>query len=254
MIFAPSHAGARRRLALAGGALGLALARAASAASFEAPRGNGTAHRQTRAVDHFDALTLALPGTLELRLGDTESVSVETDDNLQGLIDIKVEDGTLKIGSAKRGLSFAPGALKFVVRAKSVERLSVDGSGAIDAPALRAPALRFNIGGSGSITVGKLASEAVSVAIGGSGSFKAGGATDRLDVSIGGSGQAQAGGLAAKRVNVSMGGSGQAVVWARQALNVSIAGSGDVGYYGDPQLSRGVAGSGRIKRLGAAPD
>lgn len=215
--------------------------------------GNGAVRTQTRSVAHFDALALSLPATVELRLGDSESVTIETDDNLLPLIETVVENGTLKIRPEKRRAALAPTVLKIVVQAQSVQRLSVGGSGSIRAAELQAPKLQFEVGGSGSIAIKQLRSETVAVSIGGSGDFTAAGSTNQLTLAIGGSGNVAAGKLNARAVQASIGGSGQAVVWARQLLDASIAGSGDIDYYGDPQVSRSVHGSGGVKRLGAAP-
>ena len=247
-----------RHLVLAAGALALiAPAAPALAGSFSwsgnTVKGSGTLQKQIRALAHFDTIELGMPGHVELRLGDSESVSVETDDNLLPLIETSVENGILKIHATRRNAALAPSALHFVVQAKNIERLKVGGSGSISAAGLRGDKLQFDVGGSGSIEVQRLQAKAVKVAIGGSGNFKGDGATEQLSVAIGGSGGVEAGKLAAGTVQASIGGSGTAVVWARQTLAASIGGSGDIEYYGDPQLSRSVHGSGSVHRIGAAP-
>ncbi|MFM9436326.1 hypothetical protein ACFDR9_003410 [Janthinobacterium sp. CG_23.3] len=250
--------GGARRLVLAAGAVALCAA-AAPAAAWDWParqlggKGNGSVHQQARSVGHFDGVALSVPADVELRLGASESVSVETDDNLQALVETTVENGTLKIRVARHGVNLAPSVLRIVVQAPQVERVSLAGSGTLYAAELRAPQLRFEVGGSGSIKVKQVRSEAVSVSIGGSGNFTAGGSTGQLTVAIGGSGSVQTGQLNARAVQASIGGSGKAVVWPRQSLAASIGGSGGIDYYGDPQVSRSVHGSGDVRRLGAAP-
>lgn len=215
--------------------------------------GSGKLQKQARELGHFDAVALGMAGNVELRLGDTESVTIETDDNILPEIETVVENGTLRIRPVKKDTRLAPTALRFVVQAKQVSRVTVGGSGSISAPELRAPKLQFEVGGSGSIEVAQLQSEVVAVSIGGSGGFKAGGSTDNLNVSLGGSGHVQAGQLAARQARVSIGGSGQAVIWAKQSLRAAVSGSGGIDYYGDPELSKSVSGSGKIRRLGAQP-
>lgn len=215
--------------------------------------GSGKLQKQSREPGHFDAIALGMGGSVELRLGNSESVSIETDDNILPEIETVVENGTLRIRPVKKDTRLAPTALHIVVQAKQIGRLTVGGSGSITAAELRGPRLQFEVGGSGSIEVAQLQSEVVAVSIGGSGGFKAGGSTDNLNVSLGGSGHVQTGQLAAKQARISIGGSGQAVVWARQSLRVAVSGSGDVDYYGDPELSKTVSGSGKVRRLGAQP-
>ena len=222
-------------------------------ANSQSVTGNGSVTQQTRTLAHFDGISLGMAGSVEVQIGATESVTVSTDDNLQALVDTYVEDGTLKI-RGKKGYRLNPTKLRFVVQARALGRLSVGGSGSINAAGLRSPALNAEVGGSGSINLPRLDSDAVRVQIGGSGNFSASGRAGQLRAAIGGSGNVDAGQLAADTVQVSIGGSGQAVVWAKRELGVSVGGSGDVEYYGDPQaFSKSIAGSGSVKRLGAAP-
>jgi hypothetical protein len=195
-----------------------------------------------------------LPGTVEVRMGDAESVTIESDDNILPLIETVVEDGTLKIRPARRNLQLDTRNLKVVVTAKKLERISVGGSGSVDAEGLRGGRLSFDVGGSGSMNLRDIEGESVTVSMGGSGNLKATGSADKLKVSIGGSGKVSTGQLATREAVVSIGGSGQAVVWAKQALSVSVAGSGDVSYYGEPQVTKSVMGSGSVKRLAGGPN
>lgn len=216
-------------------------------------QGSGKTSRQVREPGHFTALATSLGGSVEVRLGNTESISIETDDNLMPLIETVVDNGTLRIRPVKKDLQLEPHTLKIVVQARTVERIAVGGTGTVDADRLHGQTLGFDIGGSGAISVRNLEAQSVSVSLGGSGNLKASGSTEQLQVSIGGSGKVQAGQLAAREVQISIGGSGQATVWAKQALNVSVAGSGDIAYYGEPQVTKSILGSGSLKRLGGTP-
>jgi hypothetical protein len=220
----------------------------------ESVQGNGKIVKQARETGHFTGLALSLPGDVEVRTGNTENITIETDENVQAAIETVVEHGTLHIRPVKRDLRIDTRNLKVFVNAKMLDKIAVGGSGSIDADTLKAPKLTFDVGGSGSINVRNLESDAVAVSLGGSGSLKAAGNTERLQVSIGGSGKVSTDKLAARDVSVSIGGSGQATVWAKQSLNLSVAGSGDIGYYGDPQVSKSIMGSGSVKRLGGAPN
>lgn len=219
----------------------------------ERVQGSGKIVKQNREVGHFNALTVGVSGDVEIRLGNTESVTVETDDNIQPLIDTTVENGTLRIRPAKNNLRLETHNMKIIVQARTLDKLSIGGSGNVTADRLRGESLTIDVGGSGSIAVGQLDAESVAIALGGSGSLKAAGNAERLQVSIGGSGRVQVGQLQVREAVVSIGGSGQATVWAKKSLSLSVAGSGDINYYGDPQISKSIMGSGTIKRLGGAP-
>ena len=132
-------------------------------------KGSGKLQKQVREVGNFNGVALNVPGTVELRIGNTEGVTIETDDNILPLIETAVENGTLRIRPARRNSNLRQTALTIVVHARQVERVSVGGSGTINASGLRGDKLRFDVGGSGSINAGQLDARAVAIAIGGSG-------------------------------------------------------------------------------------
>lgn len=217
-------------------------------------QGSGKIVKQTRALAHFTGVNLNLPGDMELRLGNTESITIETDDNVLPLIESVIENGMLKIRPVKRNSHFQTRTMKIVVHAKEIDRLALSGSGSIESDALKSNQLQFDIGGSGSINVKGMEAEAVAISLGGSGDMKSGkGKAGSLSVSIGGSGDVDVGQVQVSDASVSVAGSGEATVSPSAGLSVTIAGSGDVNYYGDPKVSKSVVGSGDVTRLGSAP-
>ena len=216
----------------------------------ERVRGSGAVKKQSRAIEHFTGLSLNVPAQLELRIGNNEGITIETDDNLLPLIETTIDNGTLKIRPVKKNMHLQATTMKIIVQARAVDRIALGGSGAIRSDALRGGRMQFDLGGSGSIDVKGIDGDAVSVTVGGSGNFKAGGGSAKtVSVSIGGSGDVDVGKMAAAEASVSVAGSGTAVVWARDTLSATIAGSGDVNYYGDPKVSHSVIGSGDVTRV-----
>jgi hypothetical protein len=241
-------------LALAAFAIAVPAAPALAGAGWSSERvqGSGNIKSETRAVGHFTGVAMGLPGNMELRIGTTEGLTIETDDNLLPLIETVVENGTLKVRPSKRNMNFDTRRLKIVVTAKSIDNLSLGGSGSIDSDALRAPKMHIDLGGSGSINVKGIESESLSVSLGGSGGLKVGaGNAPKLSVSLAGSGDIDLGQVQSVDASVNVAGSGDAKVAVRDRLSVAIAGSGDVNYYGDPKVSKSVIGSGGTNRLGA---
>jgi hypothetical protein len=219
----------------------------------EQVQGNGNIKRQAREVGHFTGVALALPGEVEVRTGNTESVTIETDDNLLPLIETVVDDGTLKIRN-KKHVNIKTRNLKIVVQTRGVDRLALGGSGSIDADRVQGSRVQFDVGGSGAIKVGKAEGESVAINLGGSGDLKVGeGSARNLSATIGGSGTIDMTHVRVDKASVTLAGSGDATLWIRDSLDLSVAGSGDVNYYGDPRISKTVVGSGSARRLGPAP-
>jgi hypothetical protein len=220
--------------------------------SSERVQGSGNIKSETRPVGHFNGVAMSVPGNMELRIGNTEGLTIETDDNLLPLIETVVENGTLKVRPVRRNMHFETRRMRIVVTAKAIDNLSLGGAGTIDADPLRAQKMHIDLGGSGSINVKGIESESLSVNVGGSGALKvSAGNVARLSVSLAGSGDIDLGRLQSIDASVNVAGSGETKVAVRDRLNVTIAGSGDVNYYGDPKVSRTVIGSGGTNRLGA---
>jgi hypothetical protein len=226
----------------------------AAPAFAETVKGNGVIRDQARSVSGFSAVGLGIPAKVEVRLGTTEGITVQADENLLPLIETSVNGRSLEIKPVRKNLSLESKSIRIVVQAKQIEQLDVGGSGSISSDAIKGSKLQLNIGGSGAVEVKRADIERISVAIGGSGSARiGGGAAKLLHVSIGGSGDANAAGLVADQAEISVAGSGDAQVAARNALTVTIAGSGNITYWGDAAVTQTVVGSGRVKRAGPLP-
>ncbi len=215
--------------------------------------GSGQVSKTQRQVQGFKSVSLDVASTLEIIQGETEGLVIETDDNIAPLIETVVENGQLKIRAAQRFQSLKPTVLKLTLHARTLEQISISGSGDVIAQKLQSPTLDVRIAGSGDVRFAELQTDSLSVSISGAGDFLASGRADTARYSIAGSGDIKTSALASKNVKVSIAGSGDAAVWVGQTLTVSIAGSGDVSYYGDAALTQSVAGSGRIKKLGSTP-
>jgi hypothetical protein len=216
--------------------------------------GSGTAKTEARQVSGFTGISLSLPAKVTLIQGDKESLTIEGDDNVVPLIESVVERGSLKLRFTEKNLNLKTKTpLRITVYAKTIESLSVAGSGDIVADQLKSPTLKTSIAGSGDVAIKNLSADTLKVSISGSGDFAAGGKVDAIEANVAGSGDIKAGRLESKTVKISIAGSGDATVWAKEGLQVSVAGSGDVKYYGDPEIKKSVLGSGSMKRLGATP-
>lgn len=215
--------------------------------------GSGRIVKQERAVKDFRGVSISVPGRVELRQGEQEGVQIETDDNIQAILDVVVEGDTLKIRTKEKNTVPKTKTLIITVNLKRLDDLALEGSGTVRSAKLNSTDLKIRVGGSGNVNVADLNVESLKVTIGGSGSFTARGTAPQISAAIGGSGELDMAKLAAKDVRVSIGGSGSVRTWVSDNLNVSIGGSGDVVYWGDPRLSKSIGGSGSVVRKGATP-
>ncbi len=214
---------------------------------------SGKIAMETRAVSGFTGIRLKVPGTVVLRQAETQSVSIEADDNLLPEIATVVERGSLEIRFRSRMNVVRRPTIRLLVTGPAFDSLAIAGGGEIITEALKSNALSISISGAGDVKIARLEAGTLAAAIAGSGDVKVAGRADEVTVKIAGSGDVVARSLDAKRATVSISGSGDAALLVRDTLSVSIAGSGDVRYHGDPAVTRKIAGSGSVTRLGPAP-
>ena len=195
--------------------------------------GSGRAATEAREAKGFTAVELAIPARMEIVQGDKEGVTLTADDNLIPEIETSVEREALRIRFRKGVNARARTPIRLTLHVRTLESISIAGSGDVAAPSLNARDLALRISGSGDVQLG--------------------GKAESLQVRISGSGDVKAARFETQSARVSIAGSGGATLWARQSLEVSVAGSGDVRYYGDPTVAKKIAGSGSVRRAGATP-
>jgi len=217
--------------------------------------------RQTRSVDAFTQVALAVPGTLHLRQGETQSVELQAPDEGLDRIESVVEGNQLTIRSGTDdGLSGlfdwltgdtahdAP-SIDVYVTMPAVEGLTVAGSGDIVAETpIESDDLEVDIAGSGGID-SEVAVTRLTINIAGSGDATLSGRADEVGVEIAGSGDVQASDLEVATAEVSTTGSGDTALHVTDRLSARIVGSGDVRYRGDPTVETSIVGSGNVNPL-----
>ena len=199
-------------------------------------------------VGDFHAVALEGSQDVVVAVGGAPSVRAEGDSETLERLDVRVEDGTLKIGTRNGGwFGFHHGGpVTVYVTAPAINAASVAGSG--DMRIDRAQAQRFEgaISGSGDLTIGALRAQHAKFSIAGSGGISAAGAADEAEASIAGSGDIDLQRLQTRRASVSVAGSGDVSVHASEAVEGSVMGSGDVNVSGGGRCSVTKMGSGSI--------
>jgi hypothetical protein len=212
---------------------------------------------------------------VQVAASESESLSIQADDNLIPLIKSDVSNGVLRVyGDTDRGFSTKNEIkMKLVVKAlESIEikgsgdvfgesltgdkldiivrgsgdvgfkslkaneiAVAVKGSGDIKVLSLAAKNVTAQVHGSGDISLGQMDASDAKLSVHGSGDVKAEGKSDRVDIEVHGSGDVRAGSLKARDATVRVRASGDAEVYASEKLVASVMGSGDIRYSGAPK-------------------
>jgi len=213
-------------------------------------RGSGNLITEARQVSNFDSIDLSGVGDVIITQGGSESLSVETDDNIMNYLETVVENGTLKLGFKPGFNMIDPSRLIFNVGVDDLTGLTISGSGNIKSDMIVTDQLEVAVSGSGEVQITNLSASRVSAEISGSGEVILDGDASAQDVAISGSGSYQADDLCSASVRVDVSGSGEATVCATETLDADVSGSGSVNYYGQASVSFSGSGSGNIQHLG----
>ena len=213
--------------------------------------GSGDLVTKTYQVSGFDGVSVSGGGDLVIIQDGTESVSVETDDNLMQYVVTEVRNGTLDLYLDNQGLrNFRPTKLIFTVHVKNLTAVTTSGSWDLTSEKIDTDDLSIVVSGSGNVTISDLTAENLSVMISGSGEMDAAGEVTDQDITVSGSGKIRLGDLLSETALINISGSGEATLWVTTSLTAEISGSGTVLYYGNPQTTINTSGSGDIQHLG----
>lgn len=251
----------------------LVLALATLACQVAIPRsvqGSGNASSEVRQVSDFNTIALEGMGDVFITVGETESLTIQADDNLLPLLTSKVQNGTLKLGIVSGANIHPVGPITFNVTVKELNSITlagsgnfyvdpfetdrmtvtIAGSGDINLKGLALNDFKATIAGSGNVYVDEITAENVDSTISGSGDIRLVGEAPTQKLGIYGSGDYLAGDLQTKVSDITIAGSGNVTVWSTDQLTIVINGSGDINYYGKPSVDKSGAGSGDLKSLG----
>ncbi len=206
--------------------------------------GSGHVVRDERDVSEFDAIYLNGQGNLFITFGEEESLVVETDDNLQDVVETSVKHGKLLIDNS-HCINHAE-KLNYYVSVKSLEMVNLNGSGRIISKnKIKSNNLEILVNGSGTIKL-FIQANAVSVRVNGSGNINLKGKANECSTKVSGSGNFRAFNFKVLESTVNISGSGNAYINSSDKLSVKIAGSGDVYYLGSPKIKSHISGSGSL--------
>ena len=221
-------------------------------------QGSGKIIIEDRDVSGFDKIQISGIGRIILTQGDTESLSIETDDNLMEYIKIEVKGDTLEIDFSDE-IILSPGgrdildpSAGFIFRISviNLEEVLVSGAANIQAEKLKTDKFEINFSGAGDVDIDDLNANQLDVLVSGAGNVDLAGRVENQQVTLSGVGRYQAFSLESQTASVVISGAGGANLWVTDSLDVTISGAGDVEYYGSPSVSPEISGLGRIQGLG----
>ncbi|MBA3677843.1 MAG: DUF2807 domain-containing protein [Sphingosinicella sp.] len=230
------------------------LAIAACGMSADAQEGEGTGRvtKQDFNIGAFEGVALAGSHDVVVTVGGASAVRAEGDAEIIEKLDIRVENGTLRVGT-KKGTNWSVGFMRnrapvtIYVSMPSISSAAVAGSGDMRVDKVEGKSFDASIAGSGDLEIASIRVDEADFSVAGSGDIKATGSAGNAKVSIAGSGDVDLAGVQSRQANVSIVGSGGVQAQASETADISIMGSGDVSIAGGAKCTISKRGSGEVR-------
>jgi hypothetical protein len=191
-------------------------------------RGSGNVTTESRTVTGFTDIEISGSGKLIVEQGDSEALSITTDDNLMEYIAADVQGSKLTLGP-KGLVSLRPSdSITYKLSVKNLKSVGISGDVTAEMTGIR--------------------TESLLVAVSGSGDIRISGTAEAQKIAVSGSANYEAEGFNTKDAAISISGSGKAVLAVSDNLDVRVSGSADVEYIGSPHVTESISGSGTVRR------
>lgn len=205
----------------------------ASCSEVNVIRGDGQLVISEETLSPFQAIELQGMFQVVLQQGDVPGVRLETDQNLMELIEIGVEDHTLRVETQKDA-ALRPTKMDLLITYQDLNQLVIAGAGKVSASeVLQAGNFLLNISGAADVELSVETGE-LSTRVSGAGNIRLQGQTSSHMVDLSGASNLRAEELLTEYTRISLSGAGAAHVYARSSLHANISGVGKITYYGDP--------------------
>jgi hypothetical protein len=213
--------------------------------------GSGNLKIKSIPISGFNHIVVGGVGELVIDQTGSESLSVETDDNLLQYVRAEVRGETLHLSLDVPGIRTAkPTLLRFTLGVNDLVSMEADGEWTIHSDSLVADSLEFILTGANKVDLASIKANDLAVRISGSAEIKLLGSITHQSIRFIGGGIYDAGNVSSEITSFQSDGTSQITVWATGNLTGTLTGSGSVFYYGAPQTTFTQSGTGNIQSLG----
>lgn len=211
---------------------------------------------EERKVSNFTGIAIGGSIKTYVKIGNTESLRLEGDQEAIDQLITEVKDGTLSIrpknSEWKRWFKNNSNNTRVTayITVKKLTSLALSGSGSIEVEqTINTNSLDVALSGSGSIKA-TVNTQTFDAAVSGSGGLNISGKAKKADIAVSGSGGFSGRAFSAENVDAHVSGSGSVYIDAQKSIDAATSGSGSVNYTGNPSsVSKASSGSGRVRKV-----
>ncbi|MEI7596105.1 MAG: head GIN domain-containing protein [Bacteroidota bacterium] len=192
--------------------------------------GKGPVTKENKNLDQFSKIDISGAFEVTYVKSDSFKICIETNENLQKIISVKLENELLKIGTTKSIRNFDKLALT------------------ICCPTLKS----INLSGANDLKcTDSLICEKLIIDMSGASDINLLGKSMVLEIELSGTGTVNAKHFPSNDIKVDLSGAANAIVFPVNSLNAEISGAGSIKYLGNPKsIKQDVSGTGSIEKIG----
>ena len=213
--------------------------------------GSGKIEEETRKVSDFNAIDIRYPAEVVIKQGESESLTIEAEDNLLSQITTEVRSGTLVIENGEDNFSKRVDPtrpVKLTITVTDLEEINFSSAGQLTVESLKGDTLKVYLSGAGDITLNDLDLNRLEARLSGAGAITANGKADSANISISGVGDFDGSELATLTADVRISGLGSISIRVEDELVATVSGAGSVTYYGSPKVTKTISGAGDVSQ------
>jgi hypothetical protein len=189
-------------------------------------QGSGNVVTTERNIGDFTSIQVDMGADVVLTQGDSETLTIEAEDNLMPYIETNIRNGRLIVSIPHNVSLTLIQSIRLHITFDTLQEIEIFGSS--------------------QITGENLNLDTLTIAFSGSGSTWLTGEVDEQTINIRGQATMNNFDLAGRNVTVDISGNGIINVNATDTLNVTIAGQGDIHYIGSPTITENISGQANI--------
>jgi hypothetical protein len=215
--------------------------------------GSGVINSEKREVTTFTGVDIRYPATVTIKQGESNTVTLKTDDNLLPQLSTRVSNGSLIIESSISTWSRRvdpSDKILITITVKDLREVNFPSAGEVIIEDIQSDHLRLSVSGAGNTTLSGVKLGTCEIYLSGAGSINGSGEVNELDIDISGAGSFNGKDLKSYSASASISGVGSASLWIINDLSANISGVGSVNYYGHPSIQKNVSGLGSVNKLG----
>lgn len=216
--------------------------------AYKGVRGDGNVVKQERKISSFSGIEVGGAFKVFLTQGESESLTVEADENLMDIISTEVHGKTLKINTTKDIQDSK--VLNVYITFKMIDELDVSGACQLSSEnKFKLGDLNLDCSGASDVTL-KMSATDIELDCSGASQVDLFGTGEFLSLDLSGASNLDASDFEVGTCDADVSGASHGKIMVRSELSAEVSGAGSLKYSGDPVIkSHEVSGAGSLKKL-----